>query len=169
MDQWTLDFTRRVPKKPGARVLEVGSLNVNGSVRPLFTDAGEYIGIDIRKGKDVDRVMAGEDVVAEFGPESFDIVLSSNTLEHCEHWREVLQASWDVLKTGGVMCIVTPTPMKGRHNYPSDYWRWTLTDYGYIFRGQRVIKTDKKDRCVGIIVEKVDGVLRLNIEPYKVP
>jgi hypothetical protein len=46
-----------VPDSPGA-VLEIGSRNVNGSVRDLFTGATLYHGIDIAAGAGVDEVTA---------------------------------------------------------------------------------------------------------------
>lgn len=37
------------------KALEIGSLNINGSVRTFFTNC-EYTGIDVAHGKDVDIV-----------------------------------------------------------------------------------------------------------------
>ena len=57
MNQKIIDWTKQQrswhPHSAGM-VLDIGSLNVNGSVRHLFTDAEKYIGIDFREGKDVD-------------------------------------------------------------------------------------------------------------------
>jgi len=75
------------------RVLEVGSGYVNGSVRPLierFMRPKEYIGIDIELGKYVDIVLPAEELVEYFGSESFDVVLSTETLEHVKDWRKVI-------------------------------------------------------------------------------
>src|SRR5215831_11662977 len=41
-------------------VLEIGSQNINGSIRELFT-GGNYLGIDLGCGKDVDLVCHGRD------------------------------------------------------------------------------------------------------------
>src|SRR5262245_38387555 len=41
----------------GTRVLEVGSYNENGSIRDLFKSAADYIGIDSRRGPNVDFVL----------------------------------------------------------------------------------------------------------------
>jgi hypothetical protein len=45
----------------GVSVLEVGSLNINGTVRDFF-DAKEYVGVDLIEGPGVDRVCAGQDL-----------------------------------------------------------------------------------------------------------
>jgi hypothetical protein len=69
----------------GKRVLEVGSKFVNGSVRPLierFCSPRDYVGVDIEPGKYVDVVLPAEKLVNCFGPESFDVVISTELLEH---------------------------------------------------------------------------------------
>ncbi len=169
MNNATYLFTRRIGAKRGDKVLEVGSLDVNGTIRDNFPVAAEYVGIDIRPGKCVDVVMAAEDLTKHYKPGYFDMVLSCNAMEHIEHWKEALSASWEVLRMGGRMCIVTPTIEKGRHNHPWDYWRWTLEDYKTIFMDQEVLKAeDVNPRGIGILVEKRTETLFLDIEPFKV-
>jgi hypothetical protein len=60
------DFFQGVKnKKPeaftGVEVLEVGSLNINGTVRDFF-DSTRYIGADVAEGRDVDVVCNGENL-----------------------------------------------------------------------------------------------------------
>jgi SAM-dependent methyltransferase len=86
------------------RVLEVGSKFVNGSVRPLikrFCKPKEYIGVDIEPGKYVDIVLPAEKIVEYFGVESFDVVISAETLEHIFDWRLVINNMKYVLKPNG--------------------------------------------------------------------
>jgi 23S rRNA G2069 N7-methylase RlmK/C1962 C5-methylase RlmI len=40
----------------GARVLEIGSYDVNGGIRHLFRGASDYVGVDLDHGPGVDRV-----------------------------------------------------------------------------------------------------------------
>ena len=170
MNGATLIFCRKTGFKRGDKVLDVGSMDVNGTVRPNFLAAGEYVGIDMRPGKDVDRVMCAEDLPGHFKPGYFDIVVCSNALEHMEHWKEALMGMWLVLKDHGNLCVVTPTKEKGRHGYPSDFWRWTLEDYDAIFKDQQVMKRELLDpRGVGVVVKKITQTLNFDIEPYKVP
>ena len=42
---------RQVTERPASSVLEIGSLDINGSVRPLFASAGHYHGLDIVAGR----------------------------------------------------------------------------------------------------------------------
>ncbi|MGC9107245.1 MAG: class I SAM-dependent methyltransferase [Infirmifilum sp.] len=83
------------------RVLEVGSKYVNGSVRPLierFCEPKEYIGVDIEPGKYVDIILPVERLVEYFGSESFDVVISTETLEHVQDWRKAVYNMKDFLK-----------------------------------------------------------------------
>lgn len=64
-------------------VLEVGSYNVNGSVRQLFTESKRYVGIDLAPGKDVDVVCAGHAYDTDI---QFDTVISTECFEHDPNW-----------------------------------------------------------------------------------
>lgn len=162
-------FTRSIGYKRGDRVLEMGSLDVNGSVRENFPEA-DYTGTDLRPGNGVDLVCPAEELPSKFPAGHFDIVLCLETLEHCEKWRDVLSAGWCLLKVSGRMCVTTPTKKKGYHGYPHDYWRWELEDYRHIFQNQRIVKeADNGARGIGVIVEKIDDTLWMDFEPYRVP
>ena len=161
-------FTRKVGYQRGQRVLEIGSMDVNGSVRENFHDA-QYIGIDFRDGPGVDLVMDALDLPSKFPAGYFDIVLCLETLEHCEQWSSVLRAGWGVLKTGGRMCVTTPSQKKGYHGYPHDYWRFTLADYAHVFNDQQVVHFhDVGSRGVGVIVVKQNNDLHTDLDPYRV-
>jgi len=67
----------------GVSVLEVGSLNINGTVRDFF-DAKEYVGVDLLEGPGVDRVCAGQDL--DYADDSFDVVVSAECFEHNSEW-----------------------------------------------------------------------------------
>lgn len=67
------------------KILEVGSLNINGSIRKYF-DNCNYTGIDLAPGLDVDTVIAGQE--AAFPSNSFDMTISCNCFEHNPFWLE---------------------------------------------------------------------------------
>ncbi len=83
-----------------ADVLEIGSYNVNGEVRHLFT--GSYLGLDIKPG-------AGVDVVADaatYRPgRIFDVVVCCEVLEHTESWRDIVATCGGALRPGGVLIL----------------------------------------------------------------
>ncbi len=119
-----------------ARMLDVGSLNVNGSTRELFS--GETVGIDLQAGPDVDIVMAAADLGERFGAESFGVVTCTEMLEHDPTPWLTLAAIAEVLSPGGVVllsargvasehCPITDRPHAfGRHGFPdaNDWWRY---------------------------------------------
>ena len=69
------------------KVLEVGSHNINGSPRKYFWFC-KYLGIDISNGKGVDIV--GKFSEIEFNNSKFDVVISTEMLEHDDEW-EILE------------------------------------------------------------------------------
>lgn len=164
MHPHVLDFIKLTPLKTG-RVLEIGSMNVNGSPRPVFKGA-EYIGIDFREGPGVDLVMSAEKLPEKFPLGYFDTVVCVETLEHCEHWREVLVSAWSMVRGHGHLVLTVPMPSKGRHNYPNDYWRWTQEQLEAIFAKQEIVHKARK--WVGVIVKKQTDELDLSGEPAKV-
>ena len=84
----------------GKRVLEVGSGYVNGSVRPFIERLRpkEYIGVDIVPAKFVDVIGPAEKIVECFGEESFDVVVSTELLEHVRDWRTAINNIKSVLR-----------------------------------------------------------------------
>ncbi|KPK74958.1 MAG: hypothetical protein AMJ79_12800, partial [Phycisphaerae bacterium SM23_30] len=80
------------------QVLEMGSLNVNGTLRDLFIDC-EYTGVDVIPGKDVDIVGTFHEI--DFGDKVFDVVCSVNSLEHDIHFDKTLPRMYQLLRHGG--------------------------------------------------------------------
>jgi SAM-dependent methyltransferase len=64
-------------------VLEVGSLNINGSIRQFFQQCN-YVGVDLGAGRDVDVIAKGEDL--SYADGSFDVVASCECFEHNPEW-----------------------------------------------------------------------------------
>jgi hypothetical protein len=100
-------------------VLEVGSLNINGTVRDFF-DAKEYVGVDLIEGANVDRVCAGQDL--DYVDNWFDVVVSAECFEHNEAWRETFA---NMVRMSGryifLTCASTGRPEHGTHAaHPGD-------------------------------------------------
>lgn len=109
------------------RTLELGSLDVNGSVRPLFT--GEYVGIDHQHGPGVDEVMDANTL--GFPDASFDVVVSTSMLEHDPAFWRTLPEVARVLRPGGHFILTTVTTGFPVHNEP-DYWRFLPNTWGLL-------------------------------------
>lgn len=95
----------------GVRVLEVGALNVNGSVRDFFQDC-DYVGIDIAAGPDVDVVCEGQHYLSE---RSFDHVISCEVMEHNPHWRETFRNMLARCRPGGLITMSCATTGRAEH------------------------------------------------------
>lgn len=102
------------------RVLDIGSLDINGNNRHLFTNY-TYVGVDIGAGRNVDVVCRGHEY-KDANP--FDIVISSECFEHDEFWNLTIQNAIDLLKPGGLLlftCATTGRPEHGtRRTTPGD-------------------------------------------------
>ncbi len=114
------DLLKRAPKWTRT-VLDVGSLDENGTHRPL-TDARGWAttGIDIRKGANVDLVVPPYSY--PFTDGQFDCVISGQAMEHVEDLKLWISECVRVLKPGGLLAITTVWKMF-YHPYPVDCWR----------------------------------------------
>lgn len=119
----------------GKRVLEVGSLDVNGSVRPGIEALGpaEYVGIDMRQGPGVDVVCDAAEIDRRFGPDAFDVVVSTELLEHAREWRKIVHNFKYVLRPGGLLLVSTRSYGVDFHRQPYDFWRYEKGDFEQIF------------------------------------
>lgn len=93
-------------------VLDCGSLDINGNNRYLFTNC-RYFGIDICEGKNVNVVTP----VHLFKPlERFDVIISTEMLEHDSNWCMSLMNMFRLLDFGGILIFTaagTNRPVHG--------------------------------------------------------
>ena len=119
----------------GKSIIEVGSLIVNYSVRPIFEtySPSSYLGIDIKAGRGVDQICNAESILTEFGPEYFDILISNEVLEHVKNWKKIISNFKNIIKPKGKIFISTRSKGFDYHGYPYDFWRFELDDMKEIF------------------------------------
>lgn len=104
------------------RVLDLGSMDVNGTYRPLLPESWEYVGVDVAEGPGVDAVMAGEyEMPAGLG--EFDLLISGQCIEHVRNPFRLIAAAAALLKPGGIAVIVAPHRQR-IHRYPLDTFRY---------------------------------------------
>ena len=143
------------------KILEVGSYNINGSVRDFLRPFSlEYVGIDPNDGPNVDVVASGEEYVhAGY----FDVVVTTETFEHAPNWKTVVQKSYENLADGGVFIAtmagegrpphsaLDEKPIRDWEHY-ANIGEWdlakTLRDVG--FTDIRTNKQGTDLRCVAI-------------------
>ncbi len=84
----------------GSKVLEIGSLDINGSVRGFFENC-DYMGIDIGSGPKVDLICGGENFPGK--AKEYDVVFSTEVFEHSEDWDLILLNMLRLMKRDGVL------------------------------------------------------------------
>jgi SAM-dependent methyltransferase len=110
------------PSDKSTKVVEIGSQDVNGSLRSVAPDAFDYIGVDFQAAKGVDVVLT-DPYSLPFASESVDMVLSSSCFEHSEMFWLVLLEIMRVLKPRGLFYLNVPSA-GSFHRYPVDCWRF---------------------------------------------
>jgi SAM-dependent methyltransferase len=106
------------------KILDVGSLDVNGSYKELFiNDNWTYQGLDVCEGRNVDIVVKDPYKWTEVESESFDIIISGQAFEHMGRFWECAKEMGRALKEGGLLCIIAPQQCP-EHKYPVDCWRF---------------------------------------------
>ena len=96
----------------GVSVLEVGSLDINGSVRSFFPGTN-YTGVDVAAGPGVDEVCQGQLVGHPSG--AFDVVISCECMEHNPFWVETVSNIFRMAKPGGLVIVSCATTGRAEH------------------------------------------------------
>lgn len=146
--------------KEKLRILEVGSYcdskpERDRMFRRYFRDKPnwKFIGMDLMPGPNVD-VVSKHKYRYPFKDNSFDVVISGNTLEHVEdthQWiRELARIS------NNLVCVIVPS-VRPEHKYPIDCWRVYPDGMKFLLEkvaGLRILKCklvgDDKDDTVGV-------------------
>ena len=111
-------FISEYLKDKSGIVLDVGSLNMNGSYRNLFdVEDWDYIGLDVQPGDNVDIIPANPYRWWTFSDECIDVVISGQTFEHIKYDLAVMKEIARVLKIGGLCCFIAPSEGEEDHGY----------------------------------------------------
>lgn len=146
-------FVDRAPQAAfKGKILEVGSLDINGGVRNIVKGRKpeSFIGTDFMDGPGVDAVVDAVDLVKTYGENSFDTVISTEMLEHAEHWRECVTNMKRVCKDW--LIITTRSPGFGHHEYPNDFWRYTPVDFQEIFADFDILRLEDDPQAPGVFM-----------------
>jgi len=130
--------------------LEIGSLDVNGAIKRT----GSYTGVDMRAGPNVDLVMNSHNL--DFQDAEFDCVVCAETLEHDDAPWETAKEIHRVLKDKGVFIVTVPGIGFKRHDFPSDYWRFTAAGVKALFKDFVTIECveDSAEHAVRAVLRK---------------
>jgi len=94
-------------------VLDVGSLDINGSNRYLFENC-HYSGIDIGSGPNVDFVSKAHEF--SMPNDYYDVIISTECFEHDMYYDQSIKNIVRMLKSGGLFlftCATTGRPVHG--------------------------------------------------------
>jgi SAM-dependent methyltransferase len=105
-----------------SKIIEIGSKNVNGSIRQLVNDGFEYVGADFESGEGVD-ILVSDPYRLPFKDDEADIVMSSSCFEHSEMFWLLFIEALRILKPRGLFYLNVPSN-GGYHRFPVDCWRF---------------------------------------------
>jgi len=95
-------------------ILEIGSLNINGSAREFFQSISRaYIGVDLRAGPGVDL---RTDILKVPPIVKFDLIVSTEVLEHTPWPREVVAKCAELMSDGGWLVLTCASDRRKPHN-----------------------------------------------------
>lgn len=130
---------------PEAKVLDFGC--ADSPYRHLLPTDVQYVGADL-PGNPNAGLAIGQDGKVPAADGSFDLVLSTQVLEHVEDPGLYLAECKRVLRSGGQMLLSTHGIMV-YHPDPVDFWRWTCAGL------QRAVEE------AGFEIERFEGVMGL--------
>jgi hypothetical protein len=128
-------FAQRRP----LQVLEIGSLNVNGSAREVLQKyaGAQYLGIDRQPGAGVDWVGDLQELIlqpwAELPAARYDAIIATEAFEHDPTFWITLRHMRLLSRMPALWVITTPANGFPWHGWPNDYYRFTEDAYRDVF------------------------------------
>jgi len=105
-----------------ATIVDIGAMDVNGSLRNIAPPGCRYVGVDTAAGPGVDLVL-DDPYRLPFAAGSIDAVVSSSCFEHVEFFWLLFEEVLRVLKPDGLFYLNAPSN-GDVHRYPVDCWRF---------------------------------------------
>ncbi len=156
-------------------VLEVGAADLNGSPRQVIGPLRplRYLGVDTDIGRGVDLVVPADEPLCDWvGEFAWDVVVSTEMLEHARDWRGAVNEMKRALAKGGLLVLTTRGPGFPYHAHPDDFWRFTAADFRRIFEDLEILdlRDDPMPGYPGVFMKarKTRARYRIDLSPIKV-
>jgi SAM-dependent methyltransferase len=107
---------------PSGKIIDIGSQDINGSLKSVCPEHLTYTGVDFVAGKSVDIVL-DDPYTLPFDTDSADVIVSSSVFEHSEMFWLLFLEIIRVLKPEGLFYLNVPSN-GSFHRYPVDCWRF---------------------------------------------
>ncbi len=109
--------------REGCKILDVGSMDVNGTLRPFAPEKSYYLGVDLSPGPGVDMVLVDSLSWKDIATDTFDLVVSTSCLEHDPMFWLTFAEMCRVATYDGFVYVSVPSngPV---HRHPVDCWRF---------------------------------------------
>lgn len=127
------------------KIIEIGSQDVNGSLRTVFPPGLEYVGVDFVEGKGVDVILE-DPYKLPFESESADIIVCSSVFEHSELFWVLYLEIMRILKPHGLFYLNVPSN-GDVHRWPVDCWRF------YPDSGRALVTWAKRNNMNPVLLE----------------
>ena len=111
-----------IPLPNGAKVLDIGSLDINGGAREWLPPSISYLGVDLELGPNVDIACPAQ--LLDLQSHEFELVVASELFEHTPFWREIFAQMCRMTKPGGMVIFTCATTGRLEHGT-------TRSDGGY--------------------------------------
>jgi len=103
-------------------------------------------------GPGVDELLDVCNLVEKYGACSFDVLLSTEVIEHVRDWRRAIWNMKTVLRPGGWLLLTTRSPGFRIHDYPHDYWRFEKGDIPSILRDFTIGRLEEDPIAPGVFL-----------------
>lgn len=117
---------------PGSRVLDYGC--ADRPYRHLFGSDVDYVGADLDGNYEAD-ICLNPDCSVPLPDAQFDVILSTQVLEHVADPHLYVSECHRLLKPGGSL-VMTTHGIMFYHPDPDDYWRWTTSGLNELLSGE---------------------------------
>jgi SAM-dependent methyltransferase len=170
------DWLRRQARDAAEAYGRYRLLDVGSGIKPYLPFfepyVAEYVGVDVAPGSD----LQGSVEELPVPDASFDVVLCTQVLEHCDDPARAVRELRRVVRPGGRVLASTHGTMV-YHPAPQDFWRWTHTGLERLFdeNGEWSSVTVRPGSgttaCVGMLVSLYLDLLfhRMRLRPLGRP